>query len=65
MAPYDSIHYSGHTFLLVILYLLQRSLWLFFLDSENKEEPVDLWKLRLGGFIAFVIYVVTPFRFVS
>ena len=46
-------------------YLLQRSLWLFFLDSENKEDPVAFWKLSLGDFTAFVIYIDTPFFFIS
>ncbi|KAG0533312.1 hypothetical protein BDA96_04G182600 [Sorghum bicolor] len=45
---YGSIHYRGHTFVFTILYLLQRSL-LFFLDSENKEDSVNFWKLRICG----------------
>jgi hypothetical protein len=26
------------------------------LDSENKEDPIAFWKLRLGDFTAFVRY---------
>jgi hypothetical protein len=31
----------------------------------KQEDPIASWKLRLGDFIAFVIYIVTAFRFIS
>jgi len=31
----------------------------------KQEDPITFWKLRLGDLIAFVIYIVTTFHFIS
>jgi hypothetical protein len=60
MAPADTRHIPIYDPISVT-----KEFVVIFLDSENKEDLVDLWKLRLGGFIAFVRYIVTTFHFIS